>query len=74
MPETKIGEKVKQLDLQVVRCDFWNDLNRNKASKGPDKKRKFECEICFKNFTRRENLVGHIRRHSGEKPYICNIC
>ena len=49
MPETKTGdpEIVKQLDLQVVRCDSWKDMHGNKTSKGP---KRFECDLCFKNF------------------------
>merc|ERR1711871_1032063 len=32
------------------------------------------CSFCRKGFKQRSNLVAHERIHTGEKPYVCEIC
>jgi hypothetical protein len=34
----------------------------------------FQCNICSKRFTRKENLEGHLRCHNSEKPFQCPKC
>lgn len=34
----------------------------------------FQCEKCPKCFTRKHNLVAHLRVHEGDKPFTCGEC
>lgn len=37
--------------------------------------RPHQCKICHKEFSRKGNLVRHLRAHTGEKPlFQCEIC
>ena len=35
---------------------------------------RFPCRFCGKRFDQVANLNEHIRDHSGEKPYLCDVC
>ncbi|KAK5056111.1 hypothetical protein LTR84_012664 [Exophiala bonariae] len=33
-----------------------------------------KCDICSKTFTRKHNLMAHLRTHANERPFVCNVC
>lgn len=37
-------------------------------------KKAFECPHCQKVFQFESFLLSHIRKHSGERPFVCKIC
>ncbi|XP_064158119.1 zinc finger and BTB domain-containing protein 20-like isoform X2 [Anguilla rostrata] len=41
---------------------------------GQGEKRPYECPLCSKTFTAKQNYVKHMFVHTGQKPHQCNIC
>uniref|UniRef100_A0A8C5QM19 Zinc finger and BTB domain-containing protein 20 n=1 Tax=Leptobrachium leishanense TaxID=445787 RepID=A0A8C5QM19_9ANUR len=41
---------------------------------GPGEKKPYECTLCNKTFTAKQNYVKHMFVHTGEKPHQCSIC
>ena len=37
-------------------------------------KRKYQCEVCGRSFSRSNTLITHNRIHTGERPFPCDVC
>lgn len=34
----------------------------------------YTCNLCFKAFSQRCNLIRHWKTHTGDRPYKCSLC
>ncbi|KAK6486000.1 zinc finger and BTB domain-containing protein 20 [Huso huso] len=44
------------------------------TASGQGEKKPYECALCTKTFTAKQNYVKHMFVHTGEKPHQCSIC
>ena len=34
----------------------------------------FQCGFCKRHYNRADHLIRHVRSHTREKPYVCEVC
>ena len=65
---------VKDARFQCPLCKKKLQTQKNLDSHVQQHQRKYVCEECGMELTRKTALRKHIRTHSGEKSYSCHIC
>ena len=65
---------VKDARFQCPLCKKKLQTQKNLDSHVQQHQRKYVCDECGMELTRKTALRKHIRTHSGEKSYSCHIC
>lgn len=67
---------VPQAGLSPFSSQIQNQQSQGGHSTGGSQgeKKPYECTLCNKTFTAKQNYVKHMFVHTGEKPHQCSIC
>ncbi|XP_072948854.1 uncharacterized protein [Epargyreus clarus] len=66
----------KPFSCEVCKAPFRTrgSLKRHFETFHSKRERKFVCEMCGNSFYRKNDIITHLRVHTGEQPYVCQYC
>ena len=73
--ENKHGNKMVAIKKEENGVISYSKHTTSSEKLYPKGKRKFDCNICGKDFKQNSNLERHIDTvHEGKKSHVCSIC
>ncbi|XP_034034405.1 zinc finger and BTB domain-containing protein 20-like isoform X2 [Thalassophryne amazonica] len=60
--------------IQTPQAPAQQQQQSSGGGMGQGEKKPYECTLCSKTFTAKQNYVKHMFVHTGEKPHQCSIC
>lgn len=74
--ENNLGSTKKAMcEANEIGMQSKSELRLNKKAKTTGKvKTYFSCQICQKSYIQHTGLIWHMRKHTGERPFLCSQC
>ena len=60
-------------NVMISTCTQTSSAARHSAALSLSK-RKYQCEVCGRSFSRSNTLITHNRIHTGDRPFPCDVC
>lgn len=75
-----LGEQLVEIDghtrTQIINCVSTTSINTPNytCDVSTDELKRFQCEVCYKSFSQKNNVLRHLKTHTGEKLFQCEMC